>query len=85
MTNAANAEKWASSKTDTDAEAGVECFPVAWNGQFPDEAFKKAHADRDDRTRQVLEDETSDDPLDAMNHRTTNLPEEEPLEERLVR
>ena len=26
------------------AEAGVECFPISWNGKFPDTDFKIAHS-----------------------------------------
>jgi hypothetical protein len=39
-------------------EAGVECLPVAWKGQFPDADFKIAHAAKM-MARKILEDEAA--------------------------
>ena len=46
MTPQANMEKKWKLEDQYISEAGVECYPVAWNGKAPDEAFKKRHADK---------------------------------------
>ena len=46
MTPQANMEKSWKLEDRYIAEAGVECFPVAWDGKAPDEAFKNAHAEK---------------------------------------
>jgi hypothetical protein len=43
LTKAANKEKSWKLVDQYVAEAGVETFPVAWNGKFPDADFKNAH------------------------------------------
>lgn len=41
MTPEKNAEKWVYLHDETLAKVGRDRFPVAWNGEFPTEAFKK--------------------------------------------
>jgi hypothetical protein len=41
MTPAKNAEKWVYLHDEILAKLGRDRFPVAWNGEFPTEAFKK--------------------------------------------
>ena len=46
MTPEANKEKSWKLEDRYIAEAGVECYPLAWDGKAPDEAFKKAHTEK---------------------------------------
>ena len=61
VTSAANHEKYWQLVDQYIAEAGVENFPVAWQGKFPDEAFKLAHAAKVMAQKMIEEDE-SDQP-----------------------
>ena len=58
LTKAANLEKSWKLVDQYVAEAGVETFPVAWNGQFPDADVKIAHAAKM-LARKILEDEAA--------------------------
>jgi hypothetical protein len=58
LTKAANLEKSWKLIDQYVAEAGVETFPVAWNGKFPDADFKNAHAAKM-MAWKILEDEAA--------------------------
>jgi hypothetical protein len=58
LTKAANQEKHWKIIDQYVAEAGVETFPVAWNGKFPDADFNNAHAAKM-MAQKILEDEAA--------------------------
>ena len=60
LTVADNAEKSWKMVDQYILEAGLECLPVAWKGQFPDADFKIAHAAKM-MARKILEDEAAEE------------------------
>ena len=61
MTPAANMEKSWKLIDQYVAEAGVENFPVAWQGKFPDNDFKIAHAAKM-MAQKMIEEDTNNQP-----------------------
>jgi len=77
MTPTANKEKHWKLIDEYITAAGVENFPKAWNGQFPDAQFKAAHAAKMLAQKAIDDEEAFDDDEEALDDDEEALDDDE--------